>query len=267
MRVKLSCGQAYYGVGSGHPTDDADAIIFLHGAGFDHSVWVMPARYFARHGLRVLAPDLPAHGRSDGPALRTIEAMADWVAELVGELVPSHVKTTLVGHSLGSLVTLAAADRHVSLIDQICLLGASAPMPVGPPLLNAAKDNHHAAFEMANTWSHSTVGRMGASQNPGLSNFVSGERWLEQMGDDTYHADLAACHAYQRGPSALAQRSLVIVGGADKMTAAKSGLKVAEVVGAEQTVVLEGSGHAMLSEQPNQVLDALRNFVQVSKDG
>ena len=130
MRVKLSCGQAYYGVGSGHPTDDADAIIFLHGAGFDHSVWVMPARYFARHGLRVLAPDLPAHGRSDGPALRTIEALADWVAELVGELVPSHVKTTLVGHSLGSLVTLAAADRHVSLIDQICLFGAAAPMPV-----------------------------------------------------------------------------------------------------------------------------------------
>jgi pimeloyl-ACP methyl ester carboxylesterase len=25
-------------------------------------VWVMPSRYFARHGLRVLAPDLPGHG-------------------------------------------------------------------------------------------------------------------------------------------------------------------------------------------------------------
>ncbi|NKC01361.1 MAG: alpha/beta fold hydrolase [Pseudomonadales bacterium] len=263
MRINLGNGEACYGIGSGHPKDGADAIVFIHGAGFDHSVWVMPARYFARHGYRVIAPDLPAHGGSEGPALSSIEEMADWVAELIGELVPSEVKTTLVGHSLGSLVTLAAADRHVDLIDQVCLLGTSAPMPVGPPLLNAAKDNHHAAFEMANTWSHSTVGRIGASQNPGLSNFNSGERWLERMGEDTYHADLAACNAYERDSRELAQRSLVIVGSDDKMTAAKSGLKVASVVGSEHTVMLEGSGHAMLSEQPNQVLDALSNFVGV----
>ena len=44
------------------------AMVFLHGAGFDHSVWVLLARAFAHHGFGVLAPDLPGHGRSAGPA-------------------------------------------------------------------------------------------------------------------------------------------------------------------------------------------------------
>lgn len=261
MRISLNYGEAYYGVGSGHPAEDADAIVFIHGAGFDHSVWVMPARYFARHGLRVIAPDLPGHGRSAGPALTTIEDMADWVAELISATIPEGVRTTVVGHSMGSLVALAVADRHAEQISGLALLGTSAPMPVGPPLLDAAKDNHHAAYEMANTWSHSTGGRIGASQNPGLSNFNSGERWLERMGRGAYHADLAACNAYQREAADVDVRSLVIIGSADRMTSPRAGRTVAETLHAEKTVLLEGSGHAMLSERPNEVLDALRDFI------
>lgn len=261
MRVEVNKSTVYYGVGSGHPSNEADAVVFVHGAGFDHSVWVLPARYFARHGMRVIAPDLPAHGRSDGDALTSIESMADWVAELIEATIPRDVNTTVVGHSMGSLVTLAVADRHSDKVDKVALLGTSAPMPVGPPLLNAAKDNHHAAFDMANTWSHSTAGRIGASQNPGLSNFNSGERWLERMAPDVYHADLAACNAYQRKGGALSQETLVIIGSEDKMTQPRAGLSVADIVQADTTVMLDGSGHAMLSEQPNQVLDALRDFI------
>jgi len=261
LKVELTNGEAYYGVGSGHPDADADAVVFIHGAGFDHSVWVMPARYFARHGMRVIAPDLPAHGRSAGPACTSIEGMADWVMELIDKVVPNGVNTTVVGHSMGSLVALALADRHPRHTDAVVLIGTSAPMPVGPPLLEAARDNDHAAYDMANTWSHSTPGRLGAAANPGLSNYNSGERWLERNSQDTYFADLAACSAYVDQPQALEKRVLVIVGSEDKMTAPRAGLGVAKVLGAEKTVVLNGAGHAMLSEQPNQVLDALSSFV------
>ena len=58
---------------------DAPAIYFIHGAGMDHTVWVMQARYFARHGFRVMALDLPGHGKTDGPALDNVDAMADWL--------------------------------------------------------------------------------------------------------------------------------------------------------------------------------------------
>ena len=261
MKIELSHGEAFYGEGSGDPQKDADAVVFIHGAGFDHSVWVLPARHFARQGLRVVAPDLPAHGRSQGDALTSIEAMADWVAELLSATIPAGVSTTIVGHSMGSLVTLALADRHRTKVDRIALLGTSAPMPVGPPLLQAAQDNHHAAYEMANTWSHSTQGRLGASQNPGLSNYYSGERWLERMGKDVYFSDLSACNAYEPSAQVLDIPALVVIGSEDKMTVARAGHSVADKISAEKTVVLAGAGHAMLSEQPNQVLDALRAFI------
>src|SRR5580700_2897866 len=64
------------------------AVVFLHGAGFDHSTWALHDRWFAHHGFSVLAPDLPGHGRSAGPSLSSpslgsIAEMADWTAALL----------------------------------------------------------------------------------------------------------------------------------------------------------------------------------------
>ena len=134
-------------------------------------------------------------------------------------------------------------------------------MPVGPPLLDAAADNHHAAIDMANTWSHSAGGRLGASQMPGLSNLHSGERLIERLPAGVYHADLAACNAFEGDEDIAALPTLVIIGEADQMTPARAGLKVAAALEDVQTVVLPNCGHAMMSEQPNQVLDALADFI------
>ncbi len=267
MRTTLQGETVYYGTGSGSHAADAEAaaIVFVHGAGFDHSVWVMPARYFARHGLRVFAPDLPAHGRSGGAPLESIEAMADWVAALLRQ---EGVKSAVaVGHSMGSLICLALGNRHPHLVDKIALLGTALPMPVGPPLLQAAADNHHAAIDMANTWSHSFAGGLGAAQVPGLSNLNSGERWLERMQPGVYHADLAACNNFYGAEGEAGQvdvgdiPTLVIAGREDRMTPARAGLQLAAEIAQAATVELAGCGHAMLSEQPNQVLDALAEFV------
>ena len=259
MIIDLNGERVFYGTGSGSPERDARSIVFIHGAGFDHSVWVMPARHFARHGFRVIAPDLPAHGRSSGVALTTIESMADWLADLVSQECSG--PATVVGHSMGSLVCMSFANRHPQLVERIALLGTAAPMPVGPPLLQAAADNHHAAIDMANTWSHSTQGRLGASQVPGVSNLHSGERWLERMQNGVYHADLSACNAFTARLDVGDVATLVIVAEADQMTPAKSGLGVAAAVQGAQTVMLKNCGHSMLAEQPNQVLDALKEFV------
>lgn len=259
MKTSLHGKAVYFGTGSGHPADDAPTILFIHGAGFDHSVWVMPARYFARHGFRVIAPDMPGHGRSEGRGLTDINAMADWSSELLNDL--GAAKATAVGHSMGSLVVTALAHRHPELIAKIALLGTSNPMAVGPPLLAAALDDHPAAFAMANTWSHSTQGRLGRAENPGLSNFVSGSRWLERMTPGTYHADLSACNNFSIDSAPLTLPVLVIAGEQDQMTPMRAGLSVAERLQQCQTTVLAGAGHAMLGEKPNQVLDALASFI------
>ncbi len=84
--------------------------MFVHGAAHDHSVWAWQARYFAHHGFNVLAVDLPGHGRSAGEALDSVEAIANWIPDLLD--VAGIDRAALVGHSLGSLAALEAAARH-----------------------------------------------------------------------------------------------------------------------------------------------------------
>ncbi len=53
---------------------DEPPVILIHGAGSSHLVWPAELRRLA--GQRVLAVDLPGHGRSGGVAQQTIAAYA-----------------------------------------------------------------------------------------------------------------------------------------------------------------------------------------------
>ena len=67
--------RAVYAATGGRPFDDKlPTVVFVHGAGLDHTVWALQTRYFAHHGRGVLALDLPGHGRSEGPLLDSIQA-------------------------------------------------------------------------------------------------------------------------------------------------------------------------------------------------
>ena len=268
MQTYLNGDVVFYAGGSGQPEKGAKTIFFVHGAGMDHSIWVMPARYFARHGYRVVAFDLPGHGQSGGQALASIDGMADWLAQLMAHLRESDTQeTTVVGQSMGTLISLSLAARQGEQLDRLVLLGTSSPMPVTPLLLDAARDNHHAAIDMANTWSHGRRSLMGVSDNPGTSNLNMGERLLERVSDGVYHADLAACNDFDASDyPPIAHPTLIMIGDQDKMTPARAGLKVASNVPGAQVLHLNNCGHSMLSEQPNAVLDGLSNFILGTAD-
>ena len=257
MRFEVAGRMAFAGTGTGRAGPDAPTVVFVHGAGMDHTVWVLPSRYFARQGCRVFAVDLPGHGRSEGPPLGSIEALSDWLdtaCEALG------VETAaIVGHSMGSLVAYRFAVDHAERCRALALLGTSVPMPVTDVLLDAAADDDHAALEMTNAWSHSPRGTLGGNRNPGVWMLAAGERLLERSGPGVLHADLAACNAFDpatvSGP--VDAPALVIAGDADRMTPMRAGLDVASALPDARVLRLEGCGHAMLSERPNEVLDAL----------
>src|SRR5436853_5556215 len=85
-------------------------VVFVHGAGLDHTVWALLARWFAHRGCGVLAPDLPGHGHSDGTPLDSIAALADWTAALMTAAKTG--SATIIGHSMGCLVAIETAARH-----------------------------------------------------------------------------------------------------------------------------------------------------------
>lgn len=234
------------------------AVVFLHGAGFDHTIWALPARWFAHHGHGVLAPDLPGHGRSAGAPLASIGALADWCIRLLDAARVEQAR--FVGHSMGALIALEAAARHGSRVAGIALIGAAASMKVSPDLLGAAAANSHDAVDMVSIWGLGYRAGLGGSPGPGLWMHGGGERVLERAAPGVLHDDLAACNAYDGALEAAAKVSCpatLILGQRDMMTPLKSGLQLADAIKGAQPVVLPGAGHMMMTERPDDVLAAL----------
>ncbi|MBL8313666.1 MAG: alpha/beta fold hydrolase, partial [Rubrivivax sp.] len=128
-------GREAYAYTGGRTFDPAlPCVVFIHGAVNDHSVWTLLARWFAHHGHSVLALDLPGHKRSAGPALGSVEALADWVLALM--TAAGVERAALVGHSLGSLIALEAAARAPERATRLAMLGTCVPMPVPQALLD-----------------------------------------------------------------------------------------------------------------------------------
>jgi pimeloyl-ACP methyl ester carboxylesterase len=261
----------------GRPTQ-----VFIHGAQHDHFVWKSLLARFARPDRNLLAPDLPGHGRSGGPPLPSIEAMADWIVALltqetrraapsvswplegrnerseffgVGPIVGAGetASISLAGHSMGSLVALEAAAR----------LGTAMPMPVSPALLDAARDNEPEALALINQWSHSATTWCGGNRgSQGIWLPAINLRIMERQPAGTLFNDLSACNAYRNGLDTalrLACPITLVAGTADRMTSIKSARKLATKLPGAALVEIAGAGHALMAEAPAAITNSLQN--------
>lgn len=238
------------------------AIIFIHGAQQDHSCWNLQTRWFAHHGWAVIAPDLPAHGRSQGRPLASIEAMSDWIVALMDA---TGIQTAaLVGHSMGSLIAMETGLRHSERISRLTLIGSSLPMPVSPALLDAAWHNEAKARAMVNAFSFSAAAQMGGNRVPGMWMMGVNQRLMARQQPGVFGPDMNACNAYARPIADLAaiqKPTLIIAGGQDRMTPAKASRAIAAAIPGAVLRVLPDAGHSLMAEQPDGVLDALREFL------
>jgi len=261
MELKVD-GRAVYAATGGRPFDPAKpVVIFIHGAGQDHTNWQLPARWFAWNGYAALAPDLPGHGRSDGPPLETISDMAQWIGRLMDA---ANVKTAgLVGHSMGGAIAVEAAAVLPDRISRIGLLGTALAMPVNDALLTAARDAPEQAHRMITSWALGPRAKIGSNPAPGLWMSGGSMALLARNRPGTLHAAFDACNRWKSGPES-AQRvrcpALAIIGASDSMTPPKIGRALAEKISGSRTVTIPNSGHMMMAEAPDAVLDALIDF-------
>ena len=188
--------------------------------------------------------------------------MADWIAEVID--AAGAKQAAIVGHSMGSLIALECAARHPSHVARIALLASAYPMKVSTDLLNATRDDEPAAQDMVNIWSHLAYAQY--PNNPGPGFWVVGEnlRLMQRQQRGVMHVDFSACNAYAGGAEAAAKvncPALFVIARRDMMTPARSALAFAQSVKGARMVSIEGSGHNMMGEKPDEVLDALVEFL------
>lgn len=269
MQTRIN-GQTAYAYTGGKPFNPAlPTAVFIHGAQNDHSVWALQTRYFAHHGFSVLAVDLPGHGRSTGEPLASIEALSDWLCALLTSVGVSNAM--LIGHSMGSLIALETATRLRDTVRAVALVGTAYPMKVSAALLDAARDREPQAIDMVNIWSHSGIAQKPSAPGPGFYVQGGSRRLMQHIARGNpakvFYTDFSACNAYERGEAAAAALhcpALFVLGKKDMMTPAKAAGTLIGQIPAAQVVTIDACGHALMAEQPDQVLDVLFRFACVS---
>ncbi|OYV01207.1 MAG: alpha/beta hydrolase [Burkholderiales bacterium PBB5] len=267
MKLRVNGREAYAYTGGVAFDPALPCIVFLHGALHDHSVWTLLARWFAHHGHCVLAVDEPGHGRSEGPPLADVAALADWtlaVLSAAGVRQPA----ALVGHSMGSLIALEATGRAPERVSRLVMIGTAYPMKVSDALLGTAATQPLAAIDMGNRFSIATWAAKPSYPGPGMwlhgSNRALMRRVLagangQAAAVNLFHHDFSVCDRYDHGLQAAAQvrcPATLILGQQDQMTSPRATRDLVATLKAQVSLV--DAGHSLLAEAPDAVLAALR---------
>ena len=172
-----------------------DTIVFLHGSGLSHIVWSLTEQFFSNNNFNVLSIDLPGHGNSEGPCLKTIEEIADWLEKVFIKLELD--KVTLVGHSQGCLEMLEYSNKYKNRLKKLVFIGGSYKMPVNQDLIDLAENGDTDAVKLMMKWGYE-----------GSKKFIGGnpiKRIIQSPRDisEILGVDLVACNNYVNGSNAV----------------------------------------------------------------
>ena len=144
-------------------------------------------------------------------------------------------------------------------------------MKVSPALLDAARDREQDAIDMVNIWSHSGIAQKPSAPGPGFYVQGGSRRLMQHItrGNPAkvFFTDFSACNAYEHGEQAAAALqcpAMFVLGKKDMMTTPRAAAPLMAALPHAEVVMLEACGHALMAEQPDQVLDALFRFASRS---
>lgn len=251
-------------IATGGRSHDSDlpGLVMIHGSGMDRTTWQMQARWFAHHGYRVAAIDLPGHGLSGGEPLESIEEMGEWTAALIGELGlgPAHI----VGFSLGTFVALEAASQDPSCAASLVLIGTADAMPVHPELLASSYEEIPRASRLMTSWGLGSRAHRGGHQSPGTWLVGACTALIDRSPENALGHDMAACNAYTGALDAASKIDAPItfvLGTEDKMTPIKKSGDLVEAAKNKTVVHLDRIGHMMPIEDPIRARAAIADAI------
>ena len=195
----------------------------MHGSGLTHIVWSLHEQFYASQGFNVLSVDLPGHGNSEGPSLKSIEKISDWIKSLMLKI--NIEKIIIIGHSQGGLVAIDFSSRYAELIEKIVLVANSYKMPVNQDLIDFAEAGDEKAVLLMMKWGYEGS-KAFIGGNP-VKKIVNSARDIREV----LAVDLNACNNYKNGENAIKKincPTLCIFGDLDKMVPIKVGLKMSE---------------------------------------
>lgn len=251
----------YVLAGSGTPP-----LVFLHGLTGSQTTWepVLPA-FVERH--RVLALDLPGHGRSDKPAPDaadySLPGMAAAVARALDALRLS--PAVLIGHSLGGAVALQVALDHPERVSRLILVdSAGLGSEINPRLLDLVKaePSREGVRQLLELFFHDPRQIRDSGVEEAYRNRAApgGQEALRAIAGASFRRDGQAIDLLSRAGE-LTMPVLLLWGGEDQVIPAAHARAAAEAITGAEIEVLAGAGHVPHLEDSERFTRAIERFL------
>lgn len=244
--VQVMGGEVFY-VGRRPVPERQPPVVFVHGAGGTHQHWLYQVRDLPE--TATYAPDLPGHGRSQGPGRDRIAAYSDWLVAFLDSVGLEQV--VLTGHSMGGGIALEVALRYPGRVAGLGLVATGARMGVAPALLERLEQDPEAAARLIAGWSYGPEATAEMVRQ--------GRRQLQQAQPKVLYGDFVACDAFdvRECLAEISAPAFVLCGTQDRMTPAKYAAFLRDGIAGSTLHLVEGAGHMVLLEQPQAVTSAL----------
>ena len=232
------------------------SILLMHGSGLTHIVWSLHEQFYATQGYNVLSVDLPGHGNSEGPSLKSIEEISDWIKSLMNALDIN--KLIIIGHSQGSLVAIDFAARYPNLINGLVLVAGSYKMPVNQDLIDYAEEGDEKAVLLMMKWGYEGS-KAFIGGNP-VKKIINSSREIREV----LAVDLNACNNYKGGKESLGKincSTLCIFGDLDKMVPLEVGNKMSSMIKNAEKKVINNCGHMIIFEKAFEMRKTVKEFL------
>lgn len=244
----------YYTVFDGNLTPSQPPIVLLHGAGGSHLCWPIELRRLENQ--RVIAVDLPGHGRSEGMVQQSIAAYADQLRDFLAGMEIHQVM--LVGHSMGGAIALSLAQAYPNLVTSLGLIASGAYLGVPEDLLESLSSpvTYPVALRLLQQRAfhpHTPAALVEKAISP-----------LRAVRSSALYADWRACANFDLRPEVAEIKcpTWVAVGVDDRITPLPYAHFLATQLPSARLQVVPNAGHMVIVEQPELLAQGLSEFLR-----
>lgn len=249
-------------------TGSGEPLVMLHGWGMHGGMWGDAVTQLAQD-FRVLAVDLPGHGRSPGIEDRgSCSALDTIVDELAAQF---DGPLTVCGWSLGGQIALRWAARHPQQVGRLVMVASTPCFARRPGWDCAMAPDTLAQFAAALQQDHAaTLRRFLALQVRGSENERELLARLRAALFSRGEPDMAALHSgleilrdsdQRAALPEIGQPVLVVAGERDTLTPPQASRYIAECLSDARLATIEGAAHAPFLSHSEKFMESLKSFL------
>ena len=245
VMIENNC--CHYAVSRRAP-ESGPAAVCLHGSGSDGIVWSYQLSRL-RSRYRIIVPDLPGHGRSEGLPLDSAPAYAAWLEQFSCAL---NLDTFfLLGHSFGGAVVQEYARSNPHQVRGVVLVGTGTHFMLSRIYRERSESG---AFPEGGA----AAGEMPAGP------FQEGYDLLRSQCSGALHADLMAAARFDSSEwiGSLSVPALVIWGSRDAITPRELPEELAGKLPQGRLRVIEGAGHVVMVDARDEFNRLVAEFIE-----